>query len=78
MDIVKAKDYFFLGVLKAATVHAPSVMHPSGWTIHFDGKLGDASPVFKTMRGEVRQFKTLDAAAKVLAEIGFKKWSVKT
>ncbi len=76
MDILKAKDYFNLGVIKAATVHAPCVMHPKGWAIYFDAKLVDSTLVFKTMRGEVRQFKTLDAAAKVLAEIGFKRWSV--
>lgn len=76
MDILKAKDYFKLGVLSGATVHAASLIHPDGWTIEFSGKLGVSSALFETMRGEVRQFKTLDSAAKVLAEIGFKKWSV--
>lgn len=75
MDILKAKDYFQLGVLTGATVHAANLMHPGGWTIEFSGKLGDASALFETMRGDVRQFKTLDAAAKVLLQIGFKQWS---
>ena len=76
LDILKAKDYFKLGVLTGATVHAASLMHPHGWTIEFSGKLGDSSALFETMRGEVRQFKTLDSAAKVLTEVGFKKWGV--
>lgn len=76
MDILKAKDYFKLGVLTGATVHVANMIYPSGWTIEFSGKLGDSSALFETMRGEVRQFKTLDSAAKVLSEIGFKKWSV--
>lgn len=75
MDILKAKDYFKLGVLTGATVHVASMIYPDGWTIEFSGKLGDSSALFETMRGEVRQFKTLDSAAKVLSEIGFKKWS---
>lgn len=78
MDILKAKDYFKLGVLTGATVHVTNMIYPNGWTIEFSGKLGDSSALFETMRGEVRQFKTLDSVAKVLSEIGFKKWSVQT
>lgn len=76
MDIQKAKDYFKLGAITGASIQAASIIHPDGWTIEFSGKFGEASPLFETMRGEVRQFKTLDSCAKVLAEIGFKKWSV--
>lgn len=76
MDIQKAKDYFELGIVTGATVQAANLMHPDGWTIEFSGKFGEANPLFETMRGDVRQFKTQDACAKVLIEIGFKKWSV--
>jgi hypothetical protein len=77
MDTAKAKEYFGLDLLTGALVRAPSVLH-SGWTIELSGNLGNAKPTLETARGQVREFKTLDAAAKAVREIGFTYFSVIT
>ncbi|OJK60167.1 hypothetical protein BK247_26585 [Escherichia coli] len=77
MDIGKAKEYFGLGLIQAAVVRSSSILH-NGWTIELSGNIGSAQPTLHTARGEVRQFKTLDAAAKVVREIGLREWRVIT
>lgn len=76
MDINKAKDYFHLGLFTGATVFGHSLMYSDGWTIEFKGSTEKSGGMLKTVRGEVRQFKTLDAAASVLNDIGFKMFTV--
>lgn len=77
MDISKAREYFQLDLIRDALVRAPSVLH-NGWTIELSGNLGNASPIIHTARGEVREFKTLDAAAKAVRDIGLKQFNVIT
>lgn len=77
MDIKKAADYFELGLIKGLLVRAPSVLH-DGWTIEMSGNIGNASPTLHTTRGDVREFKTLAAAASAARQIGFRQWSVIT
>ena len=74
MDIGKAKEYFGLGLIQGAVVRSSSVLH----TIELSGNIGSAQPTLHTARGDVRQFKTLDAAAKVVREIGLREWRVIT
>ena len=76
MDINKAKDYFHLGLLTSASIFSPSVMYSDGWTVDFKGNTEKTSGTLKTVRGEVRQFKTLDAAANALHDIGFRRFTV--
>lgn len=75
MEVSRAKEYFSLGLITGILVRAPSVLH-AGWTIELSGNLGNAVPVIRTARKEVREFKTLDAAAKVVREIGAQQFSV--
>lgn len=77
MEIARAKEYFDLGLLTGALVRAPSVLH-DGWTIELSGNLGNADPVVRTARRQVRQFSTIDAAAKSVRSIGFSEFRVIT
>lgn len=77
MTIAKAKEYYSLGLVHSVVVHAPDLLN-SGWTVELCGNIGSAGPLLKTSRGDVRAFKTLDAAAKVVREIGLRTWSVTT
>ena len=76
VDINKAKDYFHLGLLTSASIFSPSVMYSDGWTVDFKGNTEKTSGTLKTVRGEVRQFKTLDAAANALHDVGFRRFTV--
>lgn len=75
MNIATGKEYFDLGLLTSATIRAPFLDH-DGWTVEVTGQIGNASPVLHTARGQVRKFKTLDAAAVACREIGFRQFSV--
>ena len=75
MEIAKAKEYFRLGLLAGAEIRGPDLLN-SGFTAHFAGKNGAENAVMHTARGQVRQFKTLDAAAAAVADVGFKKFGV--
>lgn len=77
MDIGTAREYFHLGLLTGALVRAPTVLH-QGWTIEIQGTTGNADPVLRAARGQVRQFRTLDAAWRVVREIGFRYFTVIT
>jgi hypothetical protein len=77
MEIGTAREYFHLGLLTAALVRAPSVLH-EGWTIEMEGNTGNADPILRAARGQVREFKTLDAAGRAVREIGFKELRVIT
>jgi hypothetical protein len=77
MKIALAKEYFDLGLVTGVIVRAPTLMH-DGWTIELEGRVGNALPVIETDRGEVRTWRTLDAAAKAVRQIGPRQWSVVT
>jgi hypothetical protein len=77
MDIGKAKEYFELGLIQSAVVRSPSVLH-DGWTIELNGNIHGAQSILHTARGDVRKFKTLDAAAKTVRQIGLREWRVIT
>lgn len=77
MDIARAKEYFELGLVTGAWVRAP-YMSFDGWTIELEGTFGNASPTIQTSRGKIRDFKTLETAAKVVREIGLKQFKVIT
>lgn len=77
MDIGKAREYFELGLIQGAVVRSPNVLH-NGWTVELSGSIGSAQPTLHTARGDVRQFKTLDAVAKAVREIGLREWRVIT
>ena len=78
MKIETAREYFALGLVTGATVRPPSIMHPDGWTVELIGRTGSVSPMIETARGDVRQWKTLDAVGRTIAEIGLKRWEVLT
>lgn len=75
MRINKAKEYFHLGLMESAEVRAP-FMKFEGWTIEFYGRFGSASALLETAVGEVREFASIDTAAKALAQIGFTRFTV--
>ncbi|EPA8576722.1 hypothetical protein ACQ7JO_004588 [Vibrio parahaemolyticus] len=62
------------GSLKSATV-SPLF---GGWSATFTAAKGKETYTMHTQRGEVRTFKTLDAACKVIKELGFGTFEVKT
>lgn len=76
IELAKAKNYFELGVLKDAAVLAPVLS--KGWSIVFtiNTPEGDKLATLATQRGNDREFKTLDAAAKTIEKIGLKKFNV--
>lgn len=49
-----------------------------GWSATFTSAKGKETYTMHTQRGEVRTFKTLDAANKVIKELGFASFEVKT
>lgn len=77
MNIATASDYFALGLLDRATVRAPFMSH-DGWTVEIGGNIGNADPLLRTSRGQVRLFRTLDAAANAVRSIGFRQFDVVT
>jgi hypothetical protein len=77
LDINRAKDYFAAGIVTGACARAPDGLH-AGWTVEFSGAPGNWHPVLETARGKHREFRTLDATAKAIREVGFKQWSVIT
>lgn len=75
MNLSTARDYFALGVLESCEIR--QTFGPfDGWTVEFFGKLGNARPLLETARGDIRQFKTLDAAAAAAREVGFVRFAV--
>lgn len=78
MELERAKDYFRVGLIEDALVKAPDVINQQGWTIELRGNFGNADPILRASRGGTRTFKTLDAAANVVREIGLKQWRVIT
>ena len=77
MDIGKAKECFGLGLIRSAVVRPPSLLH-NGWTIELNGTFSGGQTTLYTARGDVRCFKTLDAVAKAIREIGLREWRVVT
>lgn len=75
MEIGKVKEYFVLGLVTGATVRAPDIIN-KGWTVEFSGKIEQIDPTLHTAKGAVRAFKTLDAVAKAMREIGLREWRV--
>lgn len=60
-------------LLQAGVLETPVIKkHQSGngWTVTLSGK-HKLNPLLETARGQVRVFKTLDAAVGVLFEVGF-------
>lgn len=57
----------------ASAAHAPMF---GGWTLTFKGKKKDESYSLHTQRGELRAFKSLDAAAKLVKGLGFADFTV--
>lgn len=47
-----------------------------GWRIEFLGEMGNETAALETARGGVREFRTLDAAAGLLAGLGIKAFGV--
>lgn len=77
MNIARAKEWFQLGVIKMAHVRAPFGRF-EGWTIELAPNVPNAEMQLETARGEIREFVTLDAAAKAVREIGIKTFDVIT
>lgn len=77
MKIERAKEYFDLGILTDALVRAPYVLH-KGWTVEVSGNTGNASPSIETVRGQVREWSSLDSAARAVRAIGFRSFRVIT
>lgn len=77
MKISDAKEYFQLDALPQAMIRQ-AFNDYEGWTIEFTGYRGNAKPVLEISRGRVREFRTLDSAAKAVREIGFKTFTVIT
>ena len=78
MKMDYARDLKGLGALERAEVRAP-FMKFEGWTVEFfleNGKLPNCSTLLETALGKTREFKTLDAAARALEQIGFKQFTV--
>jgi len=69
MQLSEIKMLFDNGALRDASV-SRAVMQ-DGWCVSF-GRVGRESVTMDTQRGSVRVFKTLDAAAAVVEEIGFR------
>ncbi|MEZ9578988.1 MULTISPECIES: hypothetical protein [unclassified Vibrio] len=63
------------GILAKATVTNSPMF--GGWTVDFDGKKKGEGYGLYTQRGELRAFKSLDAACKVIKELGFAEFAVK-
>lgn len=73
-----ARDLLTMGLMDRAEVRGP-FMKFDGWTIEFfleSGKVPNCSTLLETAKGDVREFKTLDAAANALSQIGFKQFTV--
>ncbi len=62
------------GSLKSATV-SPLL---GGWSVTVFGKNSKEQYALHTQRGDIRTFKTIEAACKVLKELGFGSFEVKT
>lgn len=66
ITVNSAREYFNLGVLTNFQILRDPMAH--GWTLFIDGKSGSSWNLV-TARGEMRTFKTLDAAASTIEEI---------
>ena len=67
MNIKEARLLFQTGVLREPVIRKEE----GGWSVTLTGR-HPLTPQLETARGQVRIFKTLDAAAEVLFEIGFR------
>lgn len=76
MKTNQAKKYFEMGILTKAIVDGPLHCDP-GYRVFFESdRLLSESNYIETARGEIREFKTLDAAMNALAKIGFRRFTV--
>lgn len=65
----QAREYFDLGVFEA--VEIVRVPMRAGWMVTFTGRKGEAFTL-STVRGELREFATLDAAVSTVEAVGFR------
>ena len=66
MNIKEARLLFHTGVLQEPVIRKEE----GGWIVLLEGN-HPLNPVLETARGQVRVFRTVDAAVEVLFELGF-------
>ncbi|MGY6217381.1 hypothetical protein ACW73L_19680 [Methylolobus aquaticus] len=71
MNLKEARLLFQAGALSEPVIRKAE----GGWSVLLEGK-HPLNPALETARGQVRVFKTLDAAAETVFEIGFAKATI--
>lgn len=67
----KARTLFEAGALMACEV-VPAPMEGAGWALVIVGRDSRKDPLETTRKGQIRYFRTLDAAAREAGIIGFR------
>ena len=78
MELSRVKDYYSAGAITGAIIHFFPIS--GSWSIEFEFRPGTyhggTETGLDTQRGKLRQFKTADAALRVLREIGLERATV--
>ena len=75
MQESEIKIRFDAGELNAC-IATRSPMDSKKWIVHFYSRKSSKQINLETQRGGVREFKTLDAVAKLVDKVGFKSYTV--
>lgn len=71
----KARTLFEAGALMACE-GVPAPIEGAGWALQIVGRDGRKDPLETTRKGQIRYFRTLDAAAREAGIIGFRQIQV--
>lgn len=76
MQIAWLRSFLADGLIDEVVVRSPGFCGHVGWTVECRGRFGNADPLLRSARREVREFKSLDTVSRSLAAWGCRDFRV--